>query len=50
VKGRLSLSVINIYNRKNVFTYFYDYSKDPPQLLVIPQLPFFPSLEIFINW
>jgi hypothetical protein len=50
VKGRLSLSVINIYNRKNVFTYFYDYSKDPPQLLVIPQLPLFPSFEIFINW
>ena len=50
MRGRLSLSVINIYNRQNVFTYFYDYSKDPPQLLVIPQLPLFPSLEIFINW
>jgi len=50
MRGRLSFSVINIYNRQNVFTYFYDYSKDPPQLLVIPQLPLFPSLEIFINW
>lgn len=49
-KGKLSISVINIYNRENVFTYFYDYSKDPPQRITIPQLPLFPSLEIFLNW
>ncbi len=50
IKGRLYFSVINVYNRKNVFMYFYDYSKDPPQLIVIPQLPLFPSLEVFISW
>ncbi len=50
LSARVSLSVINIYNRKNVFTYFYDYSKDPPQKIVIPQLPLFPSLELFIVW
>ncbi len=50
LKGYLSLSVINAYNRKNVWFYMYDYSKDPPIRTAFYQLPIFPSLEVGVRW
>ncbi len=46
----LILSIINLYNRKNVFMYYYDYQKDPPIRKTIPQLPIIPSVEIRGSW
>ena len=50
VRGEISLSVINVYNRKNVWFYIYDYSQDPPRKMAFYQLPVFPSLEVSLTW
>ncbi|NPB03061.1 MAG: TonB-dependent receptor [Thermotogae bacterium] len=50
VSGYLSLSIINLYNHKNVWFYSYDYTKDPPQRVTVYQLPVFPSLELGLTW
>ncbi|MEO0289761.1 MAG: carboxypeptidase-like regulatory domain-containing protein [candidate division WOR-3 bacterium] len=48
IKGFYSLSIINVYNRKNVFLYYYDYDKEPPIKRELYQIPFVPSFEIKI--
>ena len=42
----LSINFINVYNRKNVFLYYYDYSKEPPPRRELHMLPFFVSIGI----
>ncbi|MEN3045075.1 MAG: TonB-dependent receptor [Candidatus Hydrothermales bacterium] len=50
ISGYLSLSIINVYNRKNILLYYYDYKKDPPLRKELYQLPFIPSFEIILNF
>jgi hypothetical protein len=40
------VSVVNAYNAKNVFVYFYDYSTDQPTRRSISQFPVFPSAGV----
>jgi hypothetical protein len=43
-------SVMNVYNAKNYFAYFYDYGTDPPERIRIQQLPIFPTLGVSVVW
>jgi hypothetical protein len=45
-----SLQVINVYNRRNVFTYNYDYAASPPTREAISQFPILPSLGVRVEW
>ena len=40
------LSVVNVYNAKNVFVYRYDYSTDRPTRRAVSQFPTLPSLGV----
>ncbi len=44
-----NLSFINIYNRKNVFFYYWDYSREPPVRKRVNMIPFFVSVGIKIK-
>jgi hypothetical protein len=44
------LSVMNVYNAKNYFAYFFDYSASPPERIRIQQLPVFPTLGVTVAW
>ena len=44
------LSIMNVYNSKNYFAYFYDYSSLPPERARIQQLPVFPTLGVSVAW
>ena len=37
------LQVINVYNRKNVFFYFWDHHENPSQLVTVNMFPFLPT-------
>ena len=40
------LDVLNVYNRKNVLFYFYQYDKDPPVRSGISMFPFLPTIGL----
>jgi TonB-dependent Receptor Plug Domain len=40
------LEVANIYNRRNVFLYFFDYGDVPPTRTGVSQLPFLPTFGV----
>jgi hypothetical protein len=40
------LQVANVYNRKNVFLYFFDYGRAPPTRTGVSQLPLLPTFGI----
>lgn len=42
--AEVKLNIINIINHRNVFIYYYDYTKEPPVLRDFPMLPIIPSL------
>lgn len=44
------LSVVNVYNTKNVFLYVFDYSKSPPTRQAISQFPLLPSAGVSLSW
>ena len=50
--GRLVpyLSVINLYNRKNVLFYFYDFEPDPPTRSGVSMIPFLPTLGVEVSF
>jgi hypothetical protein len=52
--GRVSvspfLSVMNVYNAKNTFSYVFDYTQLPPKRHALPQLPIFPTLGMSVVW
>lgn len=43
-------SVMNVYNAKNYFAYFFNYSKAPPERLRLQQLPVFPTVGLSVAW
>jgi hypothetical protein len=44
------LQVVNVYNRKNVFTYVFDYAGNPPTREAISQFPLLPSLGLTVEF
>lgn len=44
------LSLVNAYNARNVFTYFFDYSDNPPTRTAISQFPFIPTVGVSVSW
>ena len=40
------LQIANIYNRKNVFLYFFDYGNSPPTRTGVSQIPFLPTFGV----
>ena len=44
------LSVMNVYNAKNVFAYLFDYSKRPPERIGLQQFPVFPTIGVSVAW
>jgi hypothetical protein len=50
--GRLVpyISVLNVYNRKNVLFYFFEYEKNPPVRTGISMFPFLPTLGLEVSF
>ena len=50
--GRLTpyLSVINLYNQKNVLFYFFDYEASPPTRSGVSMIPFLPTLGVEVSF
>jgi hypothetical protein len=50
--GRMTpyLSVLNVYNRKNVLFYFFEYDKEPPVRTGISMFPFLPSIGMEVSF
>ena len=44
------LQIVNVYNRKNVFTYLFDYESNPPSRSAISQFPFVPSIGLAVEF
>ena len=44
------LSLINAYNARNVFTYVFDYAKNPPTRTAFSQFPLLPTVGVGISW
>lgn len=44
------LQVANVYNRQNVFLYFFDYSDVPATRTGVSQLPFLPTFGLEFQW
>jgi hypothetical protein len=50
--GRMTpyVSILNLYNQKNVLFYFYEYDQDPPVRTGISMFPFLPSLGMEVHF
>ena len=50
--GRLTpyLSVINLYNQKNVLFYFFNYEASPPTRSGVSMIPFLPTLGVEVSF
>lgn len=46
----LRLDILNLYNHKNVFLYYYDYTKEPPIRREVSMIPIFPSIGLEVKW
>ena len=44
------LQVANVYNRKNVFLYFFDYGDAPPTRTGVSQIPLLPTFGVEFSW
>ena len=44
------LSVINVYNQKNVLFYFFDYDRSPPRRSGVSMIPVLPTLGVEISF
>jgi len=44
------VSIVNAYNARNVFTYFFDYADNPPTRTAISQFPFIPTAGVTVSW
>lgn len=50
--GRLVpyVSILNVYNRKNVFVYFFDHDETPPKRTGVSMIPFLPTLGVEVSF
>ncbi len=44
------LQIINVYNQKNVFLYFWDHDSNPSKYKAVPMFPFLPTIGMEINF
>jgi len=44
------ISIMNVYNARNVFAYLFDYTTVPPERTGLRQFPIFPTLGVSIAW
>lgn len=44
------ISLVNAYNARNVFTYVFDYTDNPPTRTALSQFPFIPTIGMSVNW
>lgn len=44
------LQIINVYNQKNVFLYFWDHDSNPSKFKAVPMFPFLPTIGMEINF
>jgi len=44
------LQVVNLYNRRNVFLYFFDYTGTPTTRNGVSQLPLLPTFGLEFSW
>jgi hypothetical protein len=44
------ISLINAYNARNVFTYVFDYAKNPPTRTAFSQFPLLPTFGLTVSW
>ncbi len=44
------VNIVNVYNRRNVFAYTFDYGAVPPTRSGWSQLPFFPTVGVEFSW
>ena len=44
------LQIVNVYNRKNVFLYFWDHDTNPSSFVTVPMFPFLPTIGMEINF
>jgi hypothetical protein len=44
------VDVLNVYNRKNVLFYFYEYEKSPPVRSGISMFPFLPTIGVELTF
>lgn len=49
-KGTLRFEIVNLYNHRNIFLYYWDTSYNPPRLRNIGMLPILPSIAVSIKW
>lgn len=44
------VSVVNAYNARNVFTYVFNYAKNPPTRSTFSQFPLLPTAGVSVSW
>ena len=44
------LSILNVYNRKNVFVYFFDHDQTPPTRTGVSMIPFLPTIGVEVSF
>lgn len=44
------VSVVNVYNQKNVLFYFFDYDKDPPERSGVSMIPVLPTIGVEVSF
>jgi hypothetical protein len=44
------VSLINAYNARNVFTYIFDYTDNPPTRTTVSQFPILPTVGVSVSW
>ena len=44
------MSIINVYNKKNVLFYFFDYQSSPPTRQGVSMIPFLPTVGVEVSF
>lgn len=44
------VQIINVYNRKNIFLYFWDHDTNPSKFITVPMFPILPTIGMEINF
>ena len=44
------MSIINVYNQKNVLFYFFDYQSSPPTRQGVSMIPFLPTVGVEVSF
>lgn len=48
--SELQLQIINVYSRRNIWFYSYDFEENPPEVQQVPLLPILPSVTYTLNF